>query len=267
MLNCWCITWPVGFKRLRHLSCRVTSFCMPSSEKVAAKPSNQSWTTYCLSLSLLRLWLAKKFWKWGNWIVRFPGALHSHFLSNHPWPKMGSHILILVMHISPAFFEQPKFPHIPFVYCTLIIRFTTLDFRRAKIFIVWKPHHRRTSQVAVFSVIVYICNYYTELRKHCDMCSSWLSVDDCPSQEVRALPAWPLFTIGSYFFWTRLVLVYWKSAISVTFKTVMPLYPKDRGEYKINITMCCIVWRSELNFQLYNNISKASYSPAHLDIV
>ena len=92
---------------------------------------------------------------------------HSLFLSNNPWPNMGTHF---IPHNSPAFFEKPTpFPHIPFVHCTFTIRFNNLPvnfhqtnkhFCNLKII---SPTVVTSSRSFVFTL-----NYYGkwELKKH-----------------------------------------------------------------------------------------------------
>ena len=55
-----------SFVKLRHLSYRGTSFCMPSSKKFAANPFSQSCRTSFVSWSNLILWPARNFVRWIN---------------------------------------------------------------------------------------------------------------------------------------------------------------------------------------------------------
>jgi hypothetical protein len=121
-------------RKLRHLACLGTTFCLPSSKKFAAKPFIQFCRTSLPLGHSSDSGRSKFSWNGENGNRLFPEFLHSVFFFNIRGQRQMP-TSFLVMPISPAYFEQPtSFPHIALVDCTFRIQLNNLPvkFRQTK---------------------------------------------------------------------------------------------------------------------------------------
>lgn len=109
--------------------------------------------------------------------------MYSNFLSNYHWPAGAP---TTFTHINPAIFDLPTpFSHTPIIHWTYIMCFNILlvNFFQTNIFSFWKRYQNRNSQVAVFSVFIFVIDAYSERGKKWHRttqraCSDWNTGDE-----------------------------------------------------------------------------------------